>query len=222
MSRIQPFTSNFADNSTEAGFQFTFMCDICRDGFKTSFIECKNYKRGKTLRNLGRMASMGASMLGQHRVGSALHRGSYNAGERFHGMSPQWHKEHEAAFEVAQNEAKGHFTRCPRCHKWVCASDWNGDSGLCVKCAPHANVEVSAARADKMVSDIKQRASETQVYTGDIEAKQTTCPRCQKPAGEGNFCANCGQDLSLVKCERCGTESAAGTRFCSECGERME
>ncbi len=219
---LQPFTSNFADNSTEAGFQFTFMCDICRDGFKTSFIESKSYQKGKTLRNLGRMASMGASLLGQYRVSSALNRGTHAASERFHGMTPQWHKEHEAAFEIAQNEAKGHFNRCPRCQKWVCDSDWNEADGLCVQCAPRANVEVSAARADKMVKDIKQKASETQVFTGEIESKQTVCPSCGKPAGEGKFCSNCGQDLSLLRCEQCGTESPVGTRFCSECGNRLE
>ena len=33
---LQSFTRNYEDNSTEAGFQFTFYCDICQDGFKAS------------------------------------------------------------------------------------------------------------------------------------------------------------------------------------------
>ena len=41
---LQPFTDNFADNSTEAGFQFTFFCDLCREGYKTKFIESKTHK----------------------------------------------------------------------------------------------------------------------------------------------------------------------------------
>ena len=56
--------------------------------------------------------------------------------ERFQGMTPEWHKEHEQAFELAQNEAKGHFHRCTRCHKYVCEDDWNEQEGLCVEDAP--------------------------------------------------------------------------------------
>ena len=219
---LQAFTSNYADNSTEAGFQFTFFCDHCRDGFKSRFIESKTYKRGSSLKNLGRFAAMGASLLGQHRVGYSLERGANTINQRHQGMSPQWHKEHEAAFELAQNEVKERFNRCPKCINWVCASDWNEQEGLCVKCAPRVNVEVAAARGQRMVEDIKSKAKETTVFTGEIESKQTLCPRCQKPAGEGNFCNNCGANLSLLLCEKCGAESPSGTRFCGQCGNRLE
>ena len=42
---LTAFTSNYEDNSTEAGFQFTFFCDVCREGYKTEFIEAKSYKK---------------------------------------------------------------------------------------------------------------------------------------------------------------------------------
>ena len=42
---LQPFTRNYQDNSTDAGFQFTFNCDICNDGYKTNFIASKTYKK---------------------------------------------------------------------------------------------------------------------------------------------------------------------------------
>ena len=61
---LQPFTSNFEDNSTEAGFQFTFYCDLCREGYKTRFIECKSYKKGRFFRGLGQLASTAGSMTG--------------------------------------------------------------------------------------------------------------------------------------------------------------
>jgi hypothetical protein len=35
---LQAFTRNYQDNSTEAGFQFTFYCDNCNDGYKSGFI----------------------------------------------------------------------------------------------------------------------------------------------------------------------------------------
>lgn len=60
-----PFTRNYADNSTEAGFQFTFFCDIFQDGYKTCFIESKTYKKAGLLRGLGRAASIASSMAGK-------------------------------------------------------------------------------------------------------------------------------------------------------------
>lgn len=218
---LQPFTRNFADNSTEAGFQFTFFCDICEDGYKTEFIESKTYKTGNMLRGLGRAISVGASLIGVGNLGYNLERGADIISERFEGMSPDWHKEHERAFELAQNEAMGHFQRCHKCHRWVCEADFNDQEGLCVECAPRMAVEVSAARAQRMVEEIREKAEQTAVFTGKIESKTISCPQCGKPAGEGKFCTNCGANLSLVKCGRCGAQNQAGTNFCGECGNRL-
>ncbi len=216
--QLQSFTSNFKDNSTEAGFQFTFFCDTCRDGYKSSFIPSKSHRRGRLFKNIGKIAGAAASMAGKHGAGYGISRSVDAISGRFTGMSADWHKEHEAAFARAQNEAKGHFHRCPKCRKWVCEMDWNEQEGLCITDAPRVNVEVAAARAGKMVSDIKSKAAQTQVFTGDIESKQTLCPSCGKPAGEGKFCNNCGAPLTMLKCETCGTQSPIGTRFCGECG----
>lgn len=218
---LQPFTSNFADNSTEAGFQFTFYCDICREGYKTKFVESNSHKKGRFFKNLGKLASAAVQISGKYGVGYGLEKGADVIGERFRGMSPEWHKEHEAAFELAQNEAKGHFHRCPRCKKYVCDNDWNEQEGLCVNDAPRVNVEVAAAKAQKAVDDIRAKAASTQIFTGEIESKQTICPQCGKPAGEGKFCGNCGADLSLAKCPNCGAQNAVGTNFCGECGTKL-
>jgi membrane protease subunit (stomatin/prohibitin family) len=83
------------------------------------------------------------------------------------------------------------------------------------------NIEVAHARAQKMVQDIQEKAANTQVFQGEIESKQTLCPSCGKPAGEGKFCNNCGTPLSLIKCKKCGATSPAGTRFCGECGNKL-
>ncbi|HOL17894.1 MAG TPA: zinc ribbon domain-containing protein [Bacillota bacterium] len=218
---LQPFTRNFHDNSTEAGFQFTFYCDLCQEGYKTRFIESKTYKKGRMLKGIGGLISAASSLAGKYNIGYGLERGSDILSQKFEGMSPEWHKEHEAAFEMAQNEAKQHFLRCPKCRKWVCENDWNEEEGLCVECAPRVNVEVAAARAEKMVEDIKQKASQTQVFDGKIESKQTICHQCGKPAGQGKFCNNCGANLAMKQCERCGTLSPANVRFCGECGNKL-
>lgn len=214
------FTDNYEDNSTEAGFQFTFFCEICREGYKTKFIESKTYKKAGFLRGLGGLVSAGSQLLGSS-VGYSIQRGTDILSERFHGMSPEWQKEHEKAFELAQNEAKGHFHRCPECTKWVCENDWNEQEGLCTECAPRANVKIAAVRAKKMVQDIEEKAQNTQVFYGEIESKQTLCPRCNKPATEGKFCNNCGAPLGMNECPQCGAKNAVGARFCGECGNRL-
>jgi len=136
-------------------------------------------------------------------------------------MSPEWHKEHEQAFELAQNEAMGHFKRCPKCHRYVCENDWNEQEGLCIEDAPRLSVEIAAAKSQVASEQVWEKARATEIFTGKIEGKQTICPRCGKPAGEGKFCNNCGAPLALAKCPRCGAQNAAGTRFCGECGNKL-
>jgi len=218
---MQPFTDNFADNSTEAGFQFTFSCEACGEGYKSKFIESKSYSKGKLFKSIGGILSAAAQLTGKYNIGYGLERGTDVLSERFNGMSPEWQKEHDEAFELSQNEAKSHFFRCAKCKKWYCETDWNEQEGLCVECAPREAVEVAAARAKKKASDIEEKAKGTQVFTGDIEAKQTMCPKCGKPAGNGKFCNNCGEAISLKKCAKCGAKNVAGTRFCGECGDKL-
>ena len=61
---LKSFTRNYEDNSTEAGFQFTFYCDICSDGYKSSFVESETYKKGKGIRNLSQGVGILGSLLG--------------------------------------------------------------------------------------------------------------------------------------------------------------
>lgn len=220
---LKAFTRNYEDNSTEAGFQFTFYCDLCHDGYKSSFIESETYRKGSLLRGVsGGVRALGGLFGGKlSDIAWSAGYGSDILSERFDGMSPEWQKEHEKAFERAQNEAQRHFNRCHKCRQWICKADFNEDEGLCVECAPRMNVEVSAARARKMVQDIEEKAQTTQVFKGAIEAKTIICPVCGKPGGTGKFCNNCGGNLSMVKCPSCGTTVAQGVKFCGECGTRM-
>ncbi|MDQ1280368.1 MAG: DZANK-type protein [Thermoproteota archaeon] len=215
-----PFTKNYADNSTEAGFEFTFFCDICQDGYKTSFTESKTYKKASFFRGLGRAASIGSSILGSS-IGHYAESGTDVISERFHGMSPEWHKEHEISFRLAQNEAMGHFHKCPKCMRWVDDTCWNDEDGLCVEDAPRVATEVAAARASERKEQIWKKAAETTIFTGEIKATQTICPQCGKPAGTGKFCNNCGAPLAMLKCPKCGAQNAPGVRFCGECGTKL-
>jgi len=218
---LKAFTDNYSDNSTEAGYQFTFNCNICNEGYKSSFVASSTYKKSKILGGFGKVAGAATQMAGAYRTGLALNTGTSVLGERFHGMSPQWQREHEEQFFKAQDEVKGSFVRCPKCTRWVCHKDWNEQAGLCVTDAPRQAVEVASARSQKAVQDIHQKAAQTTVFTGEIEDKQTTCPQCGLPAGTGKFCANCGTPLGMAKCPKCGAAAQLGAKFCPECGTKF-
>ena len=221
---LQSFTKNHANNSTEAGFQFTFFCDNCRDGFKSSFIESSSYKKKKTTGFLGKTAGLAGSLIGGKgaKAGYAASSGSDILKDRFEGMPPEWHKEHEQAFGRSQNEAMQHFHRCPHCNIYVCDHCWNEDAGLCTKDAPRQEVYVAAAAAGAMKRNIDEKASKATVWDGKIESKVTMCRSCGKPAGTGKFCSNCGATNDMVECSKCGTKNAPTVRFCNNCGNNMQ
>lgn len=218
---LQSFTRNYEDNSTEAGFQFTFYCDICQDGFKSQFVESTTYKKRGLFRGISEGVGIGARLLGLGNLGYGVERGGDILSERFNGMSPEWQREHERAFEQAKNEAMNHFHRCHKCHLWVCDADFNEEEGLCVECSPRMNVEIAVAKGKKMVKDIEDRAENTVVFDGDIEKKTIVCPQCGKPCGEGKFCSNCGAPVGLNECPRCGATAQPGAKFCNECGNKL-
>jgi hypothetical protein len=220
---LKAFTRNYEDNSTEAGFEFTFYCDICQDGYKSSFIESETYKKRKGIQGLSAGASVLGGLLGgaMGNLGYSIQRGGSVLSERFEDRSPEWHKEHEHAFDMAQNEAQQHFHRCHNCHKWVCDSDYNEEEGLCVECAPHEDIYVAKARNDAMKRNIDEKAQTAIVWNGELESKTTVCPVCGKPAGTGKFCNNCGASLARNVCPNCGAQMAPGIKFCSECGTSM-
>ena len=219
---LKAFTRNYEDNSTDAGFQFTFYCDICNDGFKSSFIESTTYRKGSTLRGLGRGAGLLGSLIGTGNLGWNMERSADILSERFEGQSPEWQREHEAAFNAAQQEAKKYFHRCHSCHSWVCTADFNEEQGMCVECAPRENIAIAKARAQAFQRNLDDLAETTTVYTGGLEQKTTVCPACGAPAGSGKFCNNCGAPLALNRCANCGAEVAKGVKFCQECGKPME
>lgn len=220
---LKSFTRNYEDNSTEAGFQFTFYCDLCHDGYKSSFLESETYKKRSILRGISGGARVVGNIFGGklNNLGWSLAHGGDVLSERFHGMSPEWQKEHEKAFEMAQNEARQHFNRCHNCRQWVCDSDFNEEEGLCVECAPRQNIQIAKARADRISREIEEKAEAGSFFTGKIESKTTVCPACGKPSGEGKFCNNCGASLSMKVCPSCGAKLALTVKFCGECGSKV-
>ncbi|MCL1811224.1 MAG: zinc ribbon domain-containing protein [Methanomassiliicoccaceae archaeon] len=221
---LKSFTRNHNDNSTDAGFEFVFYCDVCNDGYKSSFIESETYKKKKGSKLIGQGASLIGNLAGgrARTVGNAASQGGGIASQQFEGKTPEWHKEHEAAFEKAQNEAMQHFHRCPGCNKYVCDQCWNEDAMLCTSCAPRQEVAVAQAHAKAMKRNIDDAGSTATVWEGKIESKTTMCPACGKPAGTGKFCNNCGASMEQKECPKCGSKNALSTRFCNNCGENLQ
>ena len=221
---LKSFTRNYEDNSTDAGFQFTFYCDKCRDGWKSEFVESTTYRKQNKLRGFARGVGALGGLLGGFAgsLGDSLARGADVLSERFEGMEPEWHREHEAAFEKAGREAASHFRRCHSCGGWVCAACWNEDEGLCTECAPRQEIYAAKAKSDAMRRNIDEAAETQKVWKGKLESKTTVCPVCGKPAGGGKFCSSCGASLALNRCGKCGRENAQGARFCSGCGAPLQ
>jgi len=221
---MQSFTRNYHDNSADAGFQFTFNCDVCNDGYKSSFIESETYKKRKHSKLLGKTAGLAGSLFSGKiaKAGNTAQKGGSILSENYEDKSPEWRKEHEAAFERAQNEAKQHFHRCPGDEKYACDHCWNEDAGLCTKCAPRQEVYVAKANANAMKRNIDEKAATATVWQGNIESKTTMCPQCGKPAGAGKFCNNCGASMDLKECPKCGAKNAQAVSFCNNCGENLK
>jgi len=221
---LQAFTRNCKDNSTDAGFQFTFCCDVCQDGYKSSFIQSETYKKRKASSILGQSAGLVGSLLGgmASQMGNVARRGSDILSQSFDGKSPEWLKEHEKAFERAQNEAQPYFHRCPNDYKYVCDHCWNEDEGLCVSCAPRQEIYVAQARAQALKRNIDEAGQSATVWKGAIESKTTICHSCGKPAGTGKFCNNCGASMEFRECPKCGTKNPQAVRFCNNCGENLQ
>ena len=217
---LNAFTRNYEDNSTEAGHQFTFYCDICRDGFRSSFIESNTYKTGALVRGIGRGASIVGGLLGGslYRIGYTADRATDILSERFENRSPEWQKEHEQAFVQAQEEVRKYFHRCPSCNSYVCSNCWNEEEGLCTHCAPRQDVYIARARAEALKRNIDEAGSAATVWQGKIESKTTICPTCGKPAGSGKFCNNCGASMERKVCPNCKASNNPNVRFCGECG----
>ncbi len=52
------------------------------------------------------------------------------------------------------------------------------------------------------------------------ESSETVCPKCGAKIPKGSkFCNNCGERIDC--CPQCGAQLVPGSRFCSECGRQL-
>lgn len=209
------FSDNYSDlsnsNGVDAGFQFEFYCERCRDAYRTEF---QGYKSTQAAGWLGRASGLIGGILG-------------SAGDAVDSMAEAGYKKAwDGAFRDATQNAKQHFKRCARCFQYVCARCFNKDSGLCLNCAPDAEVEIEAAKASGMVYAAGEKAALEGIQQGkkmDVKRKrQLVCPDCGAEAHGAKFCPECGTKLAVnAECPDCGVEVPSGAKFCPECGCKM-
>jgi len=209
------FSNNYSDLSEQtgarAGFQFEFFCERCGDAWRSNFVP---YAAGQASEWAGRAAGLFGGILG-------------GAAEAIDGVSDAGYgAQHDKEFQKAIAQMETHFHRCPRCANYFCDKCWNVDSGLCLNCAPSAEVEIEAAYASGKVYGVGEKAANAGIYDGkqmDVKTRhQLVCPQCGVENEGTKFCGGCGAPLSQKTfCTGCGAEMAPGTKFCGECGAKQ-
>ena len=210
MSTMIPFTDNYNDKSTELGYQFEFVCERCGNGYSSSFQKSA--------------AGMGTGLLRA--------AGSFFSGTLGRGASSAQHMAdmvrgpaRDAAIRKAVEEMRPYFHQCHRCGDWVCRDVcWNGDAGLCTRCAPKLQQEIGVMQSEEQLRQLREKV-QTLDLTQDVNLREKSvarCPKCMAESQGGKFCGECGADLSPVAvCGRCGTEAKAAAKFCPECGQAL-
>jgi hypothetical protein len=204
------FVQNYSDLSTDQGYQFTFHCDKCGNGYMSSFQQNKLEMAGGFLRAAGGLLG---GVLG--RVGDSAFEVQRAIG------GPQ----HDAALNAAVTEIKPLFTQCHRCGTWVCRQIcWNAERSLCKQCAPIMAEELASAQATIARQQIVERAGQSDQTAGldaSIKSTAATCPHCGASEVAGKFCMECGGALNIKHtCAFCSAEIPSGAKFCPECGAK--
>ncbi len=209
------FSDNYNDlcrqQGVNAGFQFEFYCERCQDTWRTGFVP---YRGGQASGWLRKAAGFLGGMLD-------------GVGDAVEGLAESGYgKARDAEFSKAVEQAKAHFHRCAKCYQYVCDQCFNRDSGLCLNCAPDAEVEIEAARAQGKVYAAGEKAALEGIQQGkkmDVKReRQLVCPQCGKETHGARFCPECGFKMAEKStCPGCSTGISPGAKFCPECGMKL-
>ena len=208
---LTQFTRNYADRSSDKGYQFEFFCDKCGTGLRSSFQTSKLGVAAGLLR-------AASSLLGGALGGAAQSADQLKDALRGEG----W----DTAFKEAIGEARPRFRQCTRCGHWVCPEVcWNEARRLCKDCAPDLAEEAQALRARVEAEQLGQKMREPEAAlpapSSTGSPATSACPHCNAAVAPGaKFCPECGKSLAMATaCVKCGAAFTAPGKFCAECGE---
>lgn len=143
--------------------------------------------------------------------------------------SATWERAHDEAFLAAVEESRPHFRQCPGCQRWVCSSGcWNQGKGLCKSCAPDLGVVQAQAQAQRSVEELHAHArmadADRALLKEDAwrQGATASCPSCQAALPGGTkFCPECGARIQQRStCGSCNADLPPGSKFCGECGAK--
>ena len=192
-----PFTKKCTDQSIETGYQFTFICDINDEEIQTGFYESRTASKGAKLRIVGKSVNVTSSVAskltsnpfskGGDKIGDKSESLADAIAGRYSQMSPRWHKEHAEAFDLAQEDAKKHFKKCPKCGLWACEYCWNVERGMCKKDADDS----------ALCPYCYQLAGKGKFCKNCGKPLKLICEKCNYESEHGTkFCGGCGNPLS--------------------------
>jgi hypothetical protein len=204
------FTGNHEDLSTERGYQFRFTCERCGDGFMSTYKANTLGVAGSLLRTVGNLFGGLAGNVGNS---------TYDIQEAIGGPA------HDSAFKEAIEEIKPLFRKCRRCGDWMCDTTcWNGNVGMCKQCAPIAEEEEAAIRAEHVRTQVENDLFLEENARMSAKAKQVAanCAHCGEETLGKKFCPNCGEQVVVgpQHCGDCGAKWTPGAKFCGDCGAK--
>jgi membrane protease subunit (stomatin/prohibitin family) len=204
------FTDNYEDLSTDLGFQFKFRCERCGDGFMSSYKANSMGVAGGILRGLGNMLG---GLMGD--VGSS----TYEIQRAVGGSA------HDSALKEAVEEVRPQFRKCRRCGNWLCGNScWNANANMCKECAPIAEEEETAMRAEHVRTQVGNDLflEENARMSAKAKAVHARCANCGEKLGGAKFCPGCGTKVSAApaNCPGCQAKWTPGAKFCTECGHK--
>jgi membrane protease subunit (stomatin/prohibitin family) len=105
------------------------------------------------------------------------------------------------------------------------AAQNTGGGGAATGAGLGAGFAIGNAMAGAMTNAMNQSQGETR---GEItSAPKTACPKCGAAnLSNSKFCNECGARMDTagqtVPCAKCGAQVASGSKFCNECGTKVE
>jgi uncharacterized OB-fold protein len=175
---------NYADKSTDEGFQFEFYCDRCGQGYRSQF---KPFSWGK----ISGAAEAVSDLFGG--VGLFGKTADLTGG----ASDVRRDSAQDEAFLEAVGEVKPYFVQCPRCANWVCLDNcWNARRGLCQDCA--SGLKTSPASCPKCGASHPPKAKFCPECGASLKVA-THCSQCGAKFQPGaKFCAECGAKLPRI------------------------
>src|SRR5512132_303512 len=105
------------------------------------------------------------------------------------------------------------------------AAQNTGGGGAATGAGLGAGFAIGNAMAGAMTNAMNQSQSETRGETAG--APKTACPKCGAAnLANSKFCNECGAKMETagqtMPCAKCGAQVASGSKFCNECGTKVE